>query len=264
MRCGRYTDPDGDSCEFYAQSLDPPSACSHPGYEAALVRCPVACGSCAQVNRSSSSSLYGRFFTEYPSQMTLCGDRNNLGSKIITPTPVTVAGCARACFSYIVDGKVGCKSFMLGRVTSEVKTVVGTGPTATTITSRKTETTCEFSSRCDNPMLLTSDAAHLRAVGHLQVASATAASFSTYMLRPYTSDCDPVPGSPLRPDECGKCGGANRSCHATFELLVSDRPELLQPRLGTILAASKWEYTYEIGFPARVCCVHMCVTESSQ
>lgn len=36
-----YTDTDGDGCAFYAQSLDPLTACSFPGYEEALACCPL-------------------------------------------------------------------------------------------------------------------------------------------------------------------------------------------------------------------------------
>ena len=63
--------------------------------------------------------------------------------------------------------------------------------------------------------------------------------YTTYVSK-RTSDCDPMPSSPLQLDGCGVCGGDNTSCTASLELIVdSIEPESAAaqaPTLGSVVA----------------------------
>eukprot|EP01047_Picozoa_sp_COSAG01_P015964 COSAG01_NODE_806_length_13438_cov_1217.428143_7_plen_306_part_00 len=119
--------------------------------------------------------------------------------------PVSIAKCAQACASYVLDKKVECVSFSLGTPEGSNSSV------------------CEFSSQCKSVHQLIANSA-----------------WQTFIMTPPASECDPTPTSPLRPDACGLCGGSNQTCAASIELLTEPRPISTGPALGSMIARSRF------------------------
>jgi hypothetical protein len=67
--------------------------------------------------------------------------------------------------------------------------------------------------------------------------------YTTYVSKTWTSDCDPLPASPLSLDGCGVCGGDNRTCTSSLELILTDlEPESAaaqMPSLGSVVAGDR-------------------------
>ena len=221
-----YRDKDGDPCEFYAAFPDPAVACNYEGYTEALLRCPVACGTCEALGLSApgeqyfNTQLYTRFFNVRSETRSQCGLRNDLGEPedAFNPPRIALSGgasverCASACFQYVENGAHACTGFSVGSLPNPVE---GGEPVLV----------CEFTSACEDPGMNREDQ-----------------NWDTYTLRPSASDCDPTPGSPLLPDECGVCGGDNSTCQATLELLVDEPLPEAPPTLGSIVAGGPYMF----------------------
>lgn len=255
-----YRDADGEGCDYYAALPDPLVACAYPGFREALTRCPTACGTCDMVKagwqegdiidtdgdgiedvtvvgqvdadgymvfggEDRTSKLHEvnlRYFDMVQGTRSSCHMRNNLADKLHVTRYATRERCARECATFTLStlddpNAEKCIAFTF---TQKQDQAAGT--------SNGLSTVCEF----------TSDAGCV-SEHHLYSAE----NHTMYILK-NTSSCDPLPGSPLHEDGCGACGGDNRTCTSSLELVVSDtdEPELVatqMPSLGSLVAGQK-------------------------
>lgn len=272
-----YRDIAGESCDFYATLPDPLVACAFPGYRQALTRCPSACGTCDMVQQGwqegdvvdtdgdgvadvdvvdnphegwmtlsndnqtetdgpivvggysvfhgadEDSKLFEvnlRYFDVLENVRPICPARDNLHGTLHVSRYATRERCARECASFTLStlddpSAEKCIGFSFTQVADK-----------TAGTSNGLSSVCEFMSdvECTTEKYLNYEL-----------------DYTTYVLKT-DSDCDPLPASPLYLDGCGVCGGDNRTCASSLELIVgSERVAMAthMPTLGSVVAGGK-------------------------